>query len=416
MSEVEHSIALTDSRHNFAGLNERSPAQLCVAFLNDHLAEGGAEHSMAKIINQMAEEEGACSLHLFLLEDRRTFFVSQAVRVQAFRKRFRTGAPGKFCALGVDAWRLARLVREDKLAAVCSFQHRSNLVNTLAKCMFGAPHRCIISERVHVAEYYRHKLFLGISRGPIRDALAWCAKRLIKGLYKRADVVTCNARDTKDCLVEQYDVPESQVVVIPNGYDADGILAKAAEPLPAEEQPLFSEAYTTVVHVGRLCKQKGQDFLLRAAAKLPDAERYQVVLIGNGPWLAHLQKLARSLGIQKQVHFLGYRQNPYPYIKNADCFALPSRYEGFPNALAEAMVCNVPVVAFDFKSGSDELLEGGRYGALIPLGDVDAFAEALSHHREPSWREFTTETDCARKYAEILLGQQSGDSTSLEAQ
>ena len=370
-------------------------------FLNDHLAHGGAEHSMAKIVRGLAVNP-RFHVNIALLEDRQTFDVPDSVAMWRFRKRFVLGPVGKFLTLPLDALRLTRLVRRYGAASVCSFQHRANFVNVLAKRLFRSKHQCIISERVHVAEYYRHKHLLGLSSGPVRDLLATLASAMVRRLYRHADAVTCNAQDTRQCLVTDYGVPPELVHVIPNGYDVETILDLAAKPVQADDRHLFESDRQVLVNVGRLCRQKGQDHLLRAFARLDRPEDYRLLLLGNGPWREKLEGMARDLGIAESVHFLGYRPNPYPYMANADCFAFPSRYEGYPNAMAEAMVCNTPVVAFEFRAGAQELLEDGRYGALVPLGDVEGLADALAHHRSPSRRPLASEQDTVDRYARLF--------------
>jgi len=103
----------------------------------------------------------------------------------------------------------------------------------------------------------------------------------------------------------------------------------------------------------------------------------RLVLIGGGPERDRLRHLAEEVGVANHVDLLAFDPNPFRYMARASVFALTSRWEGLPGALIQALACGAPVVATDCPSGPREILDGGRYGALIPVGDVDRLAEAL---------------------------------------
>jgi glycosyltransferase involved in cell wall biosynthesis len=100
-------------------------------------------------------------------------------------------------------------------------------------------------------------------------------------------------------------------------------------------------------------------------------------VLGEGPQLGELEALAASLGIADRVQFLGFRANPFALFARASVFILSSRYEGFGNVLAEALACGTPIVSTDCESGPAEILGGGDYGRLVPVGDDAAMAVAI---------------------------------------
>jgi glycosyltransferase involved in cell wall biosynthesis len=94
--------------------------------------------------------------------------------------------------------------------------------------------------------------------------------------------------------------------------------------------------------------------------------------------------MARELGVAADVELLGFEPNPYKFMARADVFAVSSRVEGMPNAIIEALACGCPVVSTDCLSGPAEILQNGRYGKLVPVGDEAALAEAIGAMLETS--------------------------------
>ena len=131
-----------------------------------------------------------------------------------------------------------------------------------------------------------------------------------------------------------------------------------------------------IVTVGTMKTVKNHPLLLRAFARLdqPDA---RLMFVGDGAGRDALLSLAKDLGINERVIFAGFHRDPTPFYKTADLFVLSSDYEGFGNVIVEALACGTPVVSTDCPSGPGEILDGGRFGRLVPVGDAGAMAEAI---------------------------------------
>lgn len=201
-------------------------------------------------------------------------------------------------------------------------------------------------------------------RGPFA---AWARRAL-----RRADRALGCSAGVSQAMLEHLRLDPARVGTLRNLVDLDRIGRLAAEPLPIPRPPgLFA-----VVHAGRFCAQKNQELLLDAFAGLRGRPA-ELWMLGEGPLEGRLRRRARSLGLERQVRWLGFQRNPYPFFRAADCFALSSDHEGLPNALLEAMACGTAVVATRCPYGPEELIRDGVSGRLTPVGDAGALGGAL---------------------------------------
>src|SRR5262249_31436661 len=129
--------------------------------------------------------------------------------------------------------------------------------------------------------------------------------------------------------------------------------------------------------VGHLRMQKDFPTLIRAFALARKNRRMRLVLLGEGSQRPRLHRMISSLGVGDDVYLAGYTDNPFSWMARASLFVLSSAWEGLPAVLIEAMACGCPVVSTDCPSGPWEILEGGKYGRLVPCRDPQNLAEAI---------------------------------------
>jgi glycosyltransferase involved in cell wall biosynthesis len=117
---------------------------------------------------------------------------------------------------------------------------------------------------------------------------------------------------------------------------------------------------------------------LRAFARVRQSRPARLMILGEGEDRVSLEGLVRHLDCRDDIALPGFIPNPYPYMAAASVFVLSSAWEGFGNVLIEAMALGIPVVSTDCPSGPAEILGRGRYGTLVPVGDVDALTCAIA--------------------------------------
>lgn len=261
---------------------------------------------------------------------------------------------------------LVRYWRRERPAAMLSFMNHANVVAVLAHKLAGRPGRLVVSEHTTIGcEAPRAH---GLQQRLVYALVPWA--------YRRADGVTAVSREAARDLERFAGLPAGRVQAIYNPFDLARIDRLAREPAPhpwlqVDDRPV-------IVAAGRLTEPKDFPTLLRAFAKVRRQRPARLLILGEGELRGELEGLARQLGLtDDEVQLPGFARNPYAYFARAALFVLSSRWEGLPGVLIEAMACGAPAVATDCPSGPREILEDGRWGPLVPVGDADALARAM---------------------------------------
>lgn len=255
--------------------------------------------------------------------------------------------------------RLARIIEAEQPAAVISFTTRPNVANAIIKALYKKKYRCILCERNFNSISYHN------------DLLGRAFFHLIRATYPLADVVIANASDLAADLNQSYGVPADKLSVVYNPFDLEKIEALSGEPV---DDNWFNQDTPVLLNVARLIEQKNHDLLIRAFARVRRNVPCRLAILGEGALRDRLQNTAQDLGVEKDVAFLGWRDNPFKYMRRAHAFVLSSDYEGYPSVLTEAMASGCPVISTDCPSGPREILEAGKCGLLVPVKDEEALA------------------------------------------
>jgi glycosyltransferase involved in cell wall biosynthesis len=265
------------------------------------------------------------------------------------------------------------LARERPAVMICGLTF--NNLTALAACTLArSKTKLVVCERnqlSHVlseSNWLRRKLVLG----------------LIRRLYPRAHALTAVSNGVAKDVARLSGVALPRIEVIQNPPpEADEITKARLSPVP---HPWFGERTPVVVAIGRLVRQKAYGVLMRALAKARESTPVRLIILGDGPERGKLGDLARELCIEDAVAFEGFVQNRLDYLVRASVYVLSSEFEGYPNALIEAIACGVPVVSTDCAGeGPREILSPRLEEALVPVNDVDGLAQAiLAQLREPT--------------------------------
>jgi glycosyltransferase involved in cell wall biosynthesis len=259
---------------------------------------------------------------------------------------------------------LAAWLRHEKPAAVLSALTHMNVATLAAARLSGIKARIAVSERNQ------------ISAKAAAASTKWqkLLYRAVPLAYRAAsDVVAVSGGVARD-LAQFGALPPERIHVIHNPVFSDDLELQSAI-LPAH--PWFApEGPPIVLAAGRLHRQKGFDTLIRAFARTRGEIDCRLVILGEGEDRAALERQAQQLGLAYDIDLPGFCANPFALMARAGAFVLSSRWEGFPNALVEAMACGAPVIATDCPSGPREILEGAA--PLVPVDDVETMAAALT--------------------------------------
>ena len=296
--------------------------------------------------------------------------------------------------------RMAAYLRAEAPQAVFAQDNQAGLLALLARRLSKANVQIFVT--IHDTLSRRWSNF-----GPVRRA---AFPYLARWYYRtfRVDGMIGVSRAAADDLKALLRVPESRVHAIYNPIISDDLFQQGGK----ETDPMITDSngVPLILGVGRLRKQKGFSNLIRAFARVRSKQPVRLLILGEGEQRSELQRLVSDVGLQEDVMLPGFVKNPYPYITRADVFVLSSLWEGLPTVLVEALALGTPIVATNCPSGPAEILDNGKWGRLVPVGDEEALGAAIIdtlhelHKAVPSeaWAPYTVSV-AVEKYMSLLL-------------
>jgi glycosyltransferase involved in cell wall biosynthesis len=323
-----------------------------LTFVIPSLELGGAEGVLARLVNAWAERGREITVIVFDQAEGPSYPLHPAITLcnlnvpnlrathflQAFWRNFQR------------IRRLRRAIRRSRPDVVVSYMDFPNVVTLLATRGLHVP--VIVTEHANPD-------YVDIGR-------LWNLLR--RRMYPLAAMLVCPTGRMAALLQQRFKVPGRG---IPNPIQMSSAPA-AVTVLPR------SSSKRVMAGVGRLVPQKGFDLLLDAFSRIANRHpEWSVTIIGKGPLKEQLEVQAKSLGLADRMNFTGALADPLPVLRAADLFVFPSRFEGFGNAMVEAMACGLPAISFDCVAGPSDIIRDGIDGILVPPEDVNALAAAM---------------------------------------
>jgi glycosyltransferase involved in cell wall biosynthesis len=326
-----------------------------LAFVLPSASGGGAERAMISVANHLAANGHSVEVVLGRAAGPYLSEISGAARI---------------VDLGVRRYRellgpLNRYVKAAKPDILLSCLVPCDIALLAGRIIFGWRSRILISLQNHPVEVGRHGQYLTDRFWPL----------FIRLLYGRADHLVAISHGVGSATENILQRKPGSIPVIHNPVITPDFARKLAE--PPVHRWFDGSGIPVLLAAGRLTRQKDYPMMLRAFAAVLKRRSARLIILGDGEDREDLIRLSSELAITEHVDFAGFNSNPYAVMRAADLFLLSSRWEGFANVVAEALACGTPIVSTDCPSGPSEIMAAGAYGELVPVGNADAFADAI---------------------------------------
>ena len=340
--------------------NAESPrSALCVALFIPTYGDGGVERNFVYLANGLVA--AGCPVTLMTCGDGGAFLDRLQTGVR--RLQLRGSSDEELTA------ELQQILEASRPKIVMTGQQRDDAIALAAKeRLVRSETRFFLNVGTPLSEQSKASHPFWLTR--------WLHRRKLHRFFDRCDGIIANSQGVARDLSSFLGIPGERIAVAPNPAISPDLQRLAAE---HTGHPWLSESNVPVIMgAGRLSRVKDFPTLVRAFAKLRARQPCRLMILGSGRQKPRLERLARELGVEQECELTGFVNNPYAYLARAKAFVVSSLREGGPNVLMEALACGTPVVATDCPYGPREILDGGRFGALVPVGDADAMAEAIA--------------------------------------
>lgn len=324
-----------------------------ILFFMFSLKGGGAERTVVNIINNLNKEKFEITLILGTTEGNDYInLLSSKVKV-----KYLNSSKLRFCI-----FKLRKAILQEKPDLLFSTLIENNIILLCSKLFTFKKIPTVVREASNRTQSKNVTFFNKVITSFCYNFFANRVIALSKGV--------------KDDLITNFYVNKNKIDVIYNPVEVSSIKKLSDENV--EEEDLDFETNKILISVGRLAEAKDYYTLLKAFKKLTLVkENILLVIVGKGPLLKKLVEFAGNLEIHQKVKFIGFKSNPYKYIKKADIFVLSSKWEGFSHVIVESMATGTPVISTNCNSGPREIIGNNEYGMLVPVGDYNAMAEKI---------------------------------------
>jgi glycosyltransferase involved in cell wall biosynthesis len=334
------------------------------------ISGGGVEKVIVNLVNELVKKEIAVDLLIADTKGLSTVFISSDVQIIDLKSK-----RVLFCVP-----KLVFYLIKTRPYVLFSAMEYVNIIAIISKIISFTSTRIVISNHASLKYFIRDE-----------NLLKWkVLKKILSLLYKNADKIISVSKGLEIMLVSELNLKSSKVSTIYNPVYSESLLKASRE--EAYDSWVSSNTRPYIISVGRFSLEKDYSTLIYAFNEVRKKRDIRLVILGDGPQWDTIQKLIKLLDLSDHIYTPGFLINPYPLIRNAACFVLSSKNEGFGNVLVEALALGCPIVSTDCFSGPSEILEYGRWGSLVPVGDYKYMA-----------RSIISKLDCKKKINESLL-------------
>lgn len=321
------------------------------------LKRGGAER-VASLLSLEWSRENKVDLAIFDTQGMAYNFGGQLIDLQLpSKKHFRQ----KLTTAIQRIYQLYILIKEANPDKIYSIMESANFPIIIA-CLFAG-----ISKRLYVSIHTNPKRISPKSH-----------QFLLRYLYRLPKMVITASSGIRESLIDTFGISKNKTYFIPNPVDIEKIDEQKSLPIQIKHHADLLSG-TLFLGVGRLNYQKRFDKLIDAFAMISSDYDCRLIILGEGADRKRLEERISQLGLSTVVMLPGAVDNPFPYYSNATAFVLSSEYEGWGNVVVEAMACGCPTISFDCDFGPREITSNGKYGQLVPSGNIEELAAAMAN-------------------------------------
>jgi len=326
-----------------------------IAIFIPSLSGGGAQRVMLNLAKGLSDKNYKIDLVVVKLEGQYINQVPKNIKLISLNSRYAI----------TSLFPLIKYLKTNKPDILISAMAHVNVVAIISKILTRKKTKLIITEHTT----------LSLAKKESKKVKEKVLFNILKYIYNYADAIVAVSKYMAHDMSIILGIPEEKINVIYNPIIDNSLIEKSNQDI--EEEWFNPNESPVVISIGRLAEPKDFETLIRAFKKVRDKMKVRLLILGEGPKREQLEKLIHDLNIENDVKMPGFKQNPYAYLRRAALFVLSSKREGLPTVLVEALACGIPVISTDCLSGPREILQNGRLGTLVPVGDVDALAKAI---------------------------------------
>jgi glycosyltransferase involved in cell wall biosynthesis len=296
---------------------------------------------------------------------------------------------------------LKRYLQEEKPKALIAHFYTFNIVATIACKLAQFSGALILVEHTsHKISYEKNIRSYGLREKILPLLRSWT--------YPWASHIIAVSKGLAQDLEVDLRLPRGKIKVIYNPVISEDLLSKAAETVSHRWFPI--DKTPVILAVGRFAKEKDYKTLIRAFAQVRLSTNARLIILGDGPERPQLINLIHQLELDDSIDMPGFVSNPYAYISRSSLLVISSYREGLPTVLIESLALETPVVSTDCPNGPTEILDNGKYGLLVPVGDSSALAEGIlkvfsdcsPRVIDEIWIKQFYVTEATQKYLELI--------------